>query len=101
MIWIISPSQSLTNEIPEGFLTMASDFEPPAPFGTLPTSPRSVCPELDNSLFNLEFMPLTLNQKKSAKIGQRQIDLAKRWNTDGLLSDAGLGAVLRISRTSR
>ena len=25
-------------------------------------------------------MPLTLNQKKSAKIGQRQIDLAKRWN---------------------
>ncbi|MDA7607415.1 hypothetical protein N8640_02885 [Akkermansiaceae bacterium] len=31
---------------------------------------------------------------KSAKIGQRQIDLAKRWNTDGLLSDEGLRAVL-------
>ena len=57
--------------------------------------PRSVCPELDNALYNLEMMPLTLNQKKSAKIGQRQIDLAKRWNTDGLLSDEGLGAVLQ------
>ena len=57
--------------------------------------PRSVCPELDNSLYNLEMMPLTLNQKKSAKIGQRQIDLAKRWNADGLLSDEGLKAVLK------
>ena len=63
--------------------------------------PRSVCPELDNALYNLEMMPLTLNQKKSAKIGQRQIDLARRWNQDGLLSDEGLKAVLRTSRTSR
>ncbi|MDB4780652.1 hypothetical protein OAG44_01115 [bacterium] len=56
--------------------------------------PRSVCPELDNALYNLEMMPLTLNQRKGAKITQRQIDLAKRWNTDGLLSDKGLEAVL-------
>ena len=35
---------------------------------------RSVCPELDNALYNLEMMPLTLNQRKSAKIGQRQIE---------------------------
>ena len=56
--------------------------------------PRSICPELDNALYNLEMMPLTLNQRKSAKIGQRQIDLAKRWNADGLLSDEGLKAVL-------
>jgi hypothetical protein len=63
--------------------------------------PRSVCPELDNALYNLEMMPLTLNQRKSAKIGQRQMDLARRWNQDGLLSDAGLKAVLRTSRTSR
>lgn len=41
--------------------------------------PRSVAPELDNSLFNLEFMPLTLNQRKGAKITQRQIQLARRW----------------------
>ncbi|MDB4409100.1 hypothetical protein N9165_03445 [Akkermansiaceae bacterium] len=56
--------------------------------------PRSVCPELDNKLYNLEMMPLTLNQRKSAKIGTRQIDIARRWNQDGLLSDEGLGAVL-------
>ena len=57
--------------------------------------PRSVCPELDNALYNLEMMPLTLNQRKGAKVTQRQIDLAKRWNTDGLLSDEGLKAVLQ------
>jgi hypothetical protein len=39
-------------------------------------------------------MPLTLNQKKSAKVGQRQIDLETRWNQDGLLSDEGFKAVL-------
>ena len=56
--------------------------------------PRSVCPELDNKIYNLEMMPLTLNQRKGAKIGTRQIDLAKRWNQDGLLSDDGLKVVL-------
>jgi hypothetical protein len=56
--------------------------------------PRSVTPELDNTLFNLEFMPLTLNQRKSAKVGQRQIDLARRWHNAGLLSRAGLEAVI-------
>jgi hypothetical protein len=60
--------------------------------------PRSVTPELDNTLFNLEFMPLTLNQRKSAKVGQRQVDLAKRWHKAGLLSDEGLSAVLEEGR---
>ena len=60
--------------------------------------PRSVTPELDNTLYNLEMMPLTLNQKKAAKVTQRQIDLAKRWNKDGLLSDKGLRAVLDVER---
>jgi hypothetical protein len=55
--------------------------------------PRSVTPELDNTLFNLEMIPLTLNQRKSAKVGQRQLDLAKRWHKAGLLSDEGLRAV--------
>jgi hypothetical protein len=55
--------------------------------------PRSVTPELDNCLFNLEFMPLTLNQRKSAKVGQRQIQLARRWHKLGILSEAGLKAV--------
>jgi hypothetical protein len=55
--------------------------------------PRSVCPELDNKLYNLEFMPLTLNQRKSAKVTSRQVALAKEWNLKRLLSDAGLEAV--------
>ena len=63
--------------------------------------PRSVTPELDNTLFNLEFMPLTLNQRKSAKVGQRQIDLARRWHEAGLLSQTGLDAVMRTGAESR
>ena len=31
--------------------------------------PRSVCPELDNKIYNLEMMPLTLNQKESGDGG--------------------------------
>ena len=46
--------------------------------------PRSVCPELDNRLYNLEFMPDTLNNRKSDKIGGRP----------GLLSQTGLDRVL-------
>ena len=43
----------------------------------------------DNALCNLEMIPLTLNQRKAAKIRKSQVDIAKRWNPDGLLSDAG------------
>lgn len=63
--------------------------------------PRSVCPELDNCLFNLEFMPLTLNQRKSAKVTQRQIQLGRRWHRDGLLSKSGLESVLRSGGEGR
>lgn len=55
--------------------------------------PRSVCPELDLKLYNLEFLPETLNQKKSAKIGDRQKQLAQKWRGLGLLSEGGLRAV--------
>ncbi len=53
--------------------------------------PRSETSALDNTLFNWEMIPLTLNQKKSVKVGQRQLDLARRWNPAGLLSDEELG----------
>ncbi len=57
--------------------------------------PRSVCPELDNALYNLEMMPLTLNQKEEREDRHRgKSTLATRWNQDGLLSDEGLKAVL-------
>lgn len=56
--------------------------------------PRAVAPELDYKLYNLEFMPARMNREKSAKIGQRQIALAKQWASQGLLSENGKRAVL-------
>lgn len=48
--------------------------------------PRSVAPELDNVIANLELMPLPLNQRKGNSIGQRQRDLAKKLHEAGLLA---------------
>jgi len=48
--------------------------------------PRSVCPELDNCLYNLEFMPGRMNSSKGAKITDRQVQLARKWHRVGLLS---------------
>ncbi len=48
--------------------------------------PRAVAPELDEKLYNLEFMPRTMNRRKSAGIGQRQVALAHEWHAKGLLS---------------
>lgn len=59
--------------------------------------PRAVVPELDCKLYNLEFMPSRMNREKSAKIGQRQIALAKQWQAQGLLSRDGMLAVTRIT----
>jgi hypothetical protein len=39
--------------------------------------PRSIVPELDNVIANLELMPLSVNQKKSDKIGARQVSTAR------------------------
>jgi hypothetical protein len=57
--------------------------------------PRAVAPELDNVIANLELLPLMVNESKSDKIGERQRHLAKKFHAAGLLSDAGLKAVLR------
>lgn len=55
--------------------------------------PRAVCPELDNVIANLELMPLRMNEGKNAKIGDRQLSLAKQLRTAGLLSEKGFKAV--------
>lgn len=55
--------------------------------------PRSVCPELDNVIANLEFMAQKQNSKKNAKIGRRQKDVARKLHQAGLLSKEGLKAV--------
>ena len=49
--------------------------------------PRAVAPSLDLVLANLELMPQSVNSRKGAKIGQRQIDLANKLHAAGLLSD--------------
>lgn len=57
--------------------------------------PRAVVPELDNVTANLELMPLEMNEGKNAKIGARQVDLARKLHKAGLLSSEGLKAVER------
>ena len=59
--------------------------------------PRAVVPELDCVIANLELMPLRLNQSKNAKIGPRQVDLARRLNSAGLLMNPGLASVMAAS----
>ena len=56
--------------------------------------PRAVVPELDNVIANLELMPLRANERKGAKVGQRQRDLAGKLNKAGLLNDAGMKSAL-------
>ena len=57
--------------------------------------PRAVVPELDNVIANLELMPLRMNERKNAKIGQRQRDMAKKFYEAELLSKKRLEALLR------
>jgi hypothetical protein len=54
----------------------------------------AVAPELDRVIANLELMPLRMNEGKNAKIGARQLDLARKLHGAGLLSRAGFEAVL-------
>src|SRR6266851_606140 len=64
---------------------------------TDPDSPGlTVVPELDHVIANLELMPLRINERKNAKIGQRQRSLARKLNEAGLLSKTGLAAVLAM-----
>ena len=60
--------------------------------------PRSIAPELDNVIANLELMPLTLNQRKGNSVTARQTDLARKLHAEGLLSDDGLRRVLAAAR---
>lgn len=60
--------------------------------------PRSIAPELDNTIANLELMPLPLNISKGDKVTSRQADLAKKLNAAGLLSENGLRKILAVAR---
>jgi hypothetical protein len=56
--------------------------------------PKSVVPELDNVIANLELLPLKLNQSKNAKMGRRQRTLAESLYHAGLLSRSGYDLVI-------
>jgi hypothetical protein len=56
--------------------------------------PRSIAPELDEKLFNLEFMPSRMNRKKSDGVGDRQHALAREWLAKGLLSQEAAAVIL-------
>jgi hypothetical protein len=55
--------------------------------------PRSIVPELAGKFFNLEAITAKANRSKSAKITTREVELARRWNRDVLLSADGLAAI--------
>jgi len=56
--------------------------------------PRAVAPTLDKVLANLELMPHSLNIRKGAKVGQRQIDLANKLMQAGVLGPDEHAAIL-------
>ena len=60
--------------------------------------PRAVVPELAARFYNLEAIPARENLEKSAKITQREVALAQRWASEGLLSPDGLQAVVNSHR---
>lgn len=55
--------------------------------------PRSVCPELENEVFNLEFLAASKNRMKSDKVTARAKKFAAELRAAGLLSEAGWAAV--------
>ena len=56
--------------------------------------PRAVAPSLDLVLANLEHMPNSLNMRKGAKVGQRQVDLANKLEAAGLLAPEDRAAIV-------
>ena len=55
--------------------------------------PRSVCPELDNQIYNLRLCPSSVNSSKGDKVGKEQVESAESLNQRGLLSEKGLESV--------
>jgi hypothetical protein len=60
--------------------------------------PRAIYPELDNVIANLELMPQRMNSSKNARIGDRQVSLAKTLNHACLLSKSAFSQVKAAGR---
>lgn len=66
--------------------------------------PRSLARDLDHELANLEMLPARLNRQKGARVGERQLDYARRFQAAGLLpagSFARVQAAYRPAGTAR
>jgi len=63
--------------------------------------PRSVCPELDNQIFNLRLLPSKLNSSKGDKVNKEKVEFAEELNKGGLLSAQGLEAVNKAYEKER
>ena len=61
------------------------------------TIPKSVCPELQNQVMNLELTPASLNRAKSDKITDRARVFARELYDAGLLSEEGWARVEKRS----
>lgn len=59
--------------------------------------PVAVAPELGPLIANLELLPARMNAAKRGKVGERQVDLARKFRAAGLLSEQGLQAVLKAA----
>lgn len=59
--------------------------------------PRTMCPELDNVIANLELLPKPTDSSKQDKVGERQVSHAEQLHAAGLLSSAGLERVRRAA----
>lgn len=55
--------------------------------------PRAIVPELEARFYNLEAIPARQNLAKSANLTEREINLARRWHREGLLSAEGLARI--------
>jgi hypothetical protein len=62
--------------------------------------PRSLAPETDNELGNLELMPASLNRKKSNRVNSRQVTHAERLFEAGLLKAESLERVRNQAKSN-
>ena len=60
--------------------------------------PRSLAPEVDNELGNLELMPESLNRKKSDRVGTRQVKHAELLYNAGLLTAESMDRIRAQAR---
>jgi hypothetical protein len=63
--------------------------------------PRSLAPELDNELANLELMPASLNRKKSDRVTSRQVAHAEKLFAASLLTTETLERVRAKAQVSQ